>query len=62
VKEERNILHTIRRKAGYTGHAWRTNCYFKHVIEGKIEGRSEDEEDDLSSYWINLRNREDTGS
>ena len=42
VKEERNILHTIkRRKANWTGHILRTNCLLKHAIEGKIEGRIE---------------------
>jgi hypothetical protein len=40
VKEERNILHTIkRRKANWIGHILRTNCLLKHVIEGKLEGR-----------------------
>jgi hypothetical protein len=35
VKEERNILHTIkRRKANWTGHILRRNCLLKHVIEG----------------------------
>jgi hypothetical protein len=42
VKEERNILHTIkRRKANWIGHILRRNCLLKHVIEGKIEGRIE---------------------
>jgi hypothetical protein len=42
VKEERNILHTIkRRKANWTGHILRGNCLVKHVIEGKLEGRVE---------------------
>jgi hypothetical protein len=37
VKEERNIVHTIkRRKVNWTGH-----CFLKHVIEGKIEGKIE---------------------
>jgi hypothetical protein len=40
VKEERNILHTIkRRKANWIGHMLRRNCLLKHVIEGKIEER-----------------------
>jgi hypothetical protein len=40
VKDERNILHTIkRRKANWIGHIWRRNCLLKHVIEGKLEGR-----------------------
>jgi hypothetical protein len=38
VKEERNILHTIkRRKAKWIGHMLRRNCLLKHVIEGKLE-------------------------
>src|SRR5215470_11221874 len=42
VKEERNILHTIkRRKANWIGHILRRNYLLKHVIEGKIEGRIE---------------------
>jgi hypothetical protein len=42
VKEERNILHTIkRRKANWIGHTLRRNCLLKHVIEGKVEGRIE---------------------
>jgi hypothetical protein len=39
VKEERNIVHTIkRRKANWIGHILRRTCLLKHVIEGKIEG------------------------
>jgi hypothetical protein len=42
VKEERNILHTIkRRKANWIGHILRRNCLLKHVIEGKLQGRIE---------------------
>jgi hypothetical protein len=42
VKEERNILHTIkRRKANCIGHIMPKNCLLKHLIEGKIEGRIE---------------------
>jgi hypothetical protein len=42
VKEERNILPTVkRRKANWIGHILRRNCLLKHVIEGKIEGRRE---------------------
>ena len=38
VREERNILHTLkRRKANWFGHILRRNCLLKHVIEGKIE-------------------------
>jgi hypothetical protein len=42
VKEERNIVHTIkRRKANWIGHILRRNCLLKHIIEGKIEKRQE---------------------
>jgi hypothetical protein len=42
VKEERNILHTVkRRKANWIGHVLRRNCLLKQVIEGKLEGRME---------------------
>jgi hypothetical protein len=42
VKEERNILHTIKiRKANWIGHILRRNCLLKHVIEGKLEGKIE---------------------
>jgi hypothetical protein len=42
VKEERNILHTIkRRNANWIGHILHRNCLLKHVIEGKLEGRIE---------------------
>jgi hypothetical protein len=42
VNEDRNILHTIkRRKANCVGHILRRNCLLKHVIERKIEGRIE---------------------
>jgi hypothetical protein len=40
VEEERNILHTIkRRKANWIGHILRRNCLLKQVVEGKIEGK-----------------------
>jgi hypothetical protein len=42
VKEERNILHTIKgRKGNWIGHILRRNCLLKHVIEGKLEVRVE---------------------
>jgi hypothetical protein len=42
VKEERNILHTIkRRKANWIGHILRGKCLLKHVIEGTLDGRIE---------------------
>jgi hypothetical protein len=42
VKEERNTLHTIkRRKVNLIAHSFRRNCLLKHVVEGKLEGRIE---------------------
>jgi hypothetical protein len=42
VKEERNIVHTVKRnKANWIGHILRRNCLLTHVIEGKLEGRIE---------------------
>ena len=39
VKEQRNILHEIRKwKAKWIGHILRRNCLLQRVIEGKIQG------------------------
>jgi hypothetical protein len=39
IKEERNILHTIRRsKSDWIGHILRRNCLLSHIIEGKFSG------------------------
>ena len=38
VKEQRNILHEIRkRKVNWIGHILRRNCLLQRVIEGKIK-------------------------
>jgi len=38
VKEQRNILHEIRkRKTNWNGHILRRNCLLQRVIEGKIQ-------------------------
>jgi hypothetical protein len=38
VKEQRNILHEIRkRKANWVGYILRRNCLLQRVIEGKIQ-------------------------
>ena len=43
VKEERNILHTIkRRKANWIGYISSMNCFLKHVTEVKKEGKIEE--------------------
>ena len=42
VKEESNTLHTVkRRNAKRVGHILLRNCFLKHDIEGKIEGKIE---------------------
>jgi hypothetical protein len=42
VKEDRNIIHTMKtRKGKWIGQNLRRNCLLNHVIEGKIEGRIE---------------------
>jgi hypothetical protein len=42
VKEERNILHTVkRRKANWIGHILRRNWILNDVIKGKVEGKIE---------------------
>jgi hypothetical protein len=42
VKEEGNILQTIkRRKGNWIGHILCRNCLLEHVIEGNIKDRSE---------------------
>jgi hypothetical protein len=42
VREDRNVIQTIkRRKANWTGHMLRGNCFLKHVTEVKIEGKIE---------------------
>jgi hypothetical protein len=52
-----------RRNVNWIGHIWRRNCLLKQVIEGNIEGRKEgkNKEEDVSSYWMTLRKREDPG-
>jgi hypothetical protein len=39
VKEQRNILHEIRKwKANWIGHILRRNCLLQQVIGGKVKG------------------------
>jgi hypothetical protein len=39
VKEDRNILHTIKKsKANWNDHILHRNCLLKQVTEGTIEG------------------------
>ena len=40
VKEDRNTLHTLkRRKAKWNGHILRRDCLLKHITERKVEGK-----------------------
>jgi len=49
-----DVLYTGNvRKANWIGHIVRRNWILKRVIEGEVEVR-EDEEEDVSSYWITL--------
>jgi hypothetical protein len=42
VKEERNILQSVKRmKAKWIGHIYHRNCLLKHLIKGKIKGTIE---------------------
>ena len=42
VKDETNIIHTINRMKGkWIGHVLSKNCLLQHMIEVKIEGRTE---------------------
>jgi hypothetical protein len=55
VKEERNIIHTVkRRKANWIGHILRTNCHKTRYLR-KDKGR-ENEEEDVSRYTTSLTN------
>lgn len=41
VREERNMLHAMkRRKADWIGRILRSNCLLQHTVEGRIEGRT----------------------
>jgi len=63
VKEKRNIVHEIsKRKANWIGHILCRNCLLQRVIEGKIKGGIEmtGRQEDVGSYWMTLREGEDT--
>ena len=62
VKEERSIPRKITRKeVNWIGHIVRRNCLLKSVIEGKTEGRK-DEEEEVYSYWMTFKEKEDLGN
>ena len=64
VQEQRHILYEIsKRKANWIGHILRRNCLLQRVIDGKIKGGIEvtrRAEEDVGSYWMTLRQGEDT--
>ena len=39
----------------------RKHGLLKHVTEGKREGTEKEEEEDVSSYWMNFRTAENAG-
>jgi hypothetical protein len=49
----------------WIGHFFCRNCLLKHVTKRKIKGSIElaqDEEECLNSYWMTLREIQDTGN
>jgi hypothetical protein len=54
------IKLNVRKGGNWIGHVLHVKCLLKHITEGMTKGM-EDEEEDLSSYWMNLRKRVDTG-
>jgi hypothetical protein len=59
--KEMNFLHTIqRRTAKWICHIFHRNFLLKHVVEGKIKGRENDEKD-VNSHSLTLRKTEGTG-
>ena len=61
VKEDRNILRTIkRRKVNWIGLILHRNCLLIHVTEGKMEWTGRDEEEvDTIRHWMTLKKREE---
>ena len=65
VKEERNIILTVkRREANWIGHILCKNCLLKHIIEGKAGGIEVTARRGRrrNGYCMTLRKREDTGN
>ena len=58
VKEQRNILHTIkRRKVDWIGHILRRNCLLELIIEGNIEERTGRQERRCKQLLDNLKEK-----
>jgi len=64
VKEERNILETVKRgETNWICHILYRNCLLNHVTEGKIEGRIEvTGRRGIRRKQLTLRKSEDTGN
>jgi hypothetical protein len=64
VKEDSNILYKVKsRKADWIGHILRRNWLLKILLEERWRNEykwQEDKEEDISSYWMILRKRQDT--
>jgi hypothetical protein len=62
VKEERNIMRTIKRKKAIcVGHSLFRNSLVKYVIEGDVKGKLEGQgkgEEEVSSWCMALRKTE----
>jgi len=52
-------LHGVKtRKADWIGHILCMNRLLKHVTEGRRKKWREDEEEDVTNYWMTLRKRQ----
>jgi len=51
IEEDRVIINSTKlRKQEWTGHVWRHKGMFRDVIEGRLLGQSQ-QEDDATRYW-----------
>jgi hypothetical protein len=62
VMEEKNVMHNMKRRKHNWIYKFCVETASKCVIEGKIEGRREKEEEDVKSGWRTLRVRKDTST
>jgi len=64
ILQEGSILHDMkRRKANWIDHILHRNCLLNHVIKRIMEGRIEvtgRREQNVGSYWMTLREGEDS--
>ena len=57
-------MYSEKKKANWFGHILRRKCILKRTVEGKLGGTEEKKykEEDVSSCWMTVRKREDTGN